>query len=60
MAMYSFVPLFVRWNFAVCRHVSDKLGCAAGEKKIAEHCFKATEGLHSPLPRGSKYPVQRR
>jgi hypothetical protein len=23
----------------VCRHVSDKLGCAAGEKRVAEHCY---------------------
>jgi hypothetical protein len=22
----------------VCRHMSDKLGCAADEKKVAEHC----------------------
>jgi hypothetical protein len=27
-------PLFVRQNFVVCRHVFDKLGCAAGEESL--------------------------
>jgi hypothetical protein len=34
MAMYSFAPTFLWQNFVVCRHVSEKFGCAAGEKTM--------------------------
>jgi hypothetical protein len=34
MAMYSFVPPFHEVEFVVCRFVSDKLVCAAGEASL--------------------------
>jgi hypothetical protein len=38
MAMYSFVPPFREAKFCgVLSCVIDKLGCAAGKKKVAEH-----------------------
>jgi hypothetical protein len=33
-------PLFIMQNFVVCCCVFDKLGYAAGEKKVAEHCLR--------------------
>jgi hypothetical protein len=34
MVMHSFISLFHEAKFLVSRHVSDKLVCAAGEKKL--------------------------
>jgi hypothetical protein len=57
---------FPRWPIAVSwRKITEpfvavvlfKLGYYRSRHQIA--CFKATEGLHSSLPRGSKSPVQR-
>jgi hypothetical protein len=41
MDMYSFVPSFREAKFCgVPSCVFDKLGCVAGEEKVAEHCLR--------------------
>jgi hypothetical protein len=40
MVMYNFLPPFREAKFCgVPSCVFDKLGCAAGEKMVAEHCY---------------------
>jgi hypothetical protein len=56
MVMYSFVPPFREATFCgVPSCVSDKLGCAAGEKNVAEYCSKEMLLIlltfHSTLPK---------
>lgn len=33
----------VSCSFVVCRHVSDRFRCAAGEKKVSEHWIRGRE-----------------
>jgi hypothetical protein len=52
MVMHSFVPLFREAKFCgVPPYVFDKLGCAVGEKKFAEHCVRCTNYKYNPESR---------
>jgi hypothetical protein len=51
MVMHSFVPPFREAKFCgVPSCVFDKLGCVAGEKKIAEHCYTRNLSLAFSAP----------
>jgi hypothetical protein len=60
MVMYSFVPPFREATFCgVSSCVFDKLWCATGEKKFAEHwpraVFLKLSGTADPLPKIISY-----